>query len=289
MKALDEDRSSANSALRMLLIATGALSLALALAFFLQTPIATALWPFPASRLSNIFLASILAATAVPVMWLGVSGDFAAARGGAANLALTNTGIAMFAAQLWAREPQHTGALVYGIGSAALIILFVLILAWSRRIRFQDTRRTAPLVRVSFAVFAIGLLYFGGNLVLSKAEMFPWPLSAEQSMIYGWIFLGSAVYFAYGVWRPVWSNAKGQLLGFLAYDLVLIVPFIQHFKTVRPDLWVNLVIYVAVIAYSGGLALYYLFVKRETRLRRRRVERRVERSNGERANAREGV
>ncbi|MDB5921616.1 MAG: hypothetical protein JWN13_552, partial [Betaproteobacteria bacterium] len=38
-----------------------------------------------------------------------------------------------------------------------------------------------------------------------------------------------------------------------------------------------------------GLALYYLFVKRETRLRRRRVERRVERSNGERANAREGV
>jgi hypothetical protein len=69
----------------------------------------------------------------------------------------------------------------------------------------------------------------------------------------------------------------------------LIVPFIQHFKTVRPDLWVNLVIYVAVIAYSGGLALYYLFVKRETRLRRRRVERRVERSNGERANAREGV
>ncbi|MEA3155438.1 MAG: hypothetical protein QOK44_3027, partial [Betaproteobacteria bacterium] len=80
-----------------------------------------------------------------------------------------------------------------------------------------------------------------------------------------------------------------QLLGFLAYDLVLIVPFIQHFKTVRPDLWINLVIYVAVIAYSGGLAMYYLFLKRETRLRRQRPERRAESGNGGRAIPREGV
>ncbi|HEV7390800.1 MAG TPA: hypothetical protein VGO08_04080 [Burkholderiales bacterium] len=272
----------------MLLIATGALTLALALLFFLQTPIATALWPFPASRLSNIFIASILAATAIPVMWLGLSGDFAAARGGAANLALTNTGIAMFAAQLWTRE-QHSGALIYGVASVALIIFLAVILAWSCRIRFQDTRRTAPLVRVSFAVFAIGLLYFGGNLALSNAQLFPWPLKPEQSTIYGWIFLGSAVYFAYGVLNPVWSNAKGQLLGFLAYDLVLIVPFILHFKTVPPDLWVNLVIYLAVIVYSGGLALYYLFVNRQTRLRVPRVERRTVRSDGEGANPRARV
>jgi hypothetical protein len=259
----------------MLLVVTGALSLALALAFFLQMPVATALWPFPTSRLSNIFLASIFAATAVPVMWLGLSGDFAAARGGAANLALTNAGIAIFAAQLWTREPQHSGVLAYAGISGALCVLCLSIITWSRRLRFQDTRRTAPLVRASFAVFTIGLLYFGGRLAFSGAELFPWPLKPEQSVIYGWIFLGSAVYFAYGVWRPVWSNAKGQLLGFLAYDVVLIVPFIVHFKTVRPDLWINLVVYVVVIVYSGGLALYYLLLNPETRLRGRRLERRT--------------
>jgi hypothetical protein len=52
-------------------------------------------------------------------------------------------------------------------------------------------------------------------------------------------------------------------MGFLAYDVVLIVPFMQHFQTVRPDLWTNLVAYVAVLVYSAALAAYYLFVRRE--------------------------
>ena len=51
------------------------------------------------------------------------------------------------------------------------------------------------------------------------------------------IFLGSAIYFAYGLQRPVWGNAKGQLLGFLAYDLVLIVPFVRlSFASSLPQL-----------------------------------------------------
>ena len=43
------------------------------------------------------------------------------------------------------------------------------------------------------------------------------------------MFLGSATYFAYGIVRPRWTNAGGQLAGFLAYDLVLIVPFMTRF------------------------------------------------------------
>ena len=62
------------------------------------------------------------------------------------------------------------------------------------------------------------------------------------------------------------ANSCGQLLGFLAYDLILIVPFIGHFTTVTSDHLLSLSIYVAVLVYSGALAVYYLFVNKTTLL-----------------------
>jgi hypothetical protein len=56
------------------------------------------------------------------------------------------------------------------------------------------------------------------------------------------------------------------LLGFLAYDLVLIGPFLQHFSTVRPEMRLSLVLYTAVVVYSGLLAIYFLFLHPPTRL-----------------------
>jgi hypothetical protein len=138
---------------------------------------------------------------------------------------------------------------------------------WTTRANdFQDARPSPKFLRVSFAVFVVGLVLAGGALVLRVGNIFPWPLSAEQSVLYGWMFLGSACYFLYGVINPSWANAKGQLIAFLVYDLVLIVPFLKHFATVRPDLRINLVLYTAVLTYSGLLALYYLVLNRNTRL-----------------------
>jgi hypothetical protein len=250
-----------------LFIAVGVLALVLAAGFFLQSAWATSLWPFATSRLSNIFLSSMLAAIGVPLIWLGASGDLAAARGGAADMAMTHGGIAAFTAQAWMSNPQNAGALNYAMFSGALLIVFIALLAWTSRLSFRDTRPTPPLVRWSFAIFSVGLLFFGAKLALVTPGAFPWPLTREQSVIYGWMFLGSAVIFGYGALRPLWSNAKTQLLGFLAYDLVLLGPFIFHFETVRPELWWNLVIYVVVLSYSAALAIYYLFVDRELRLR----------------------
>ena len=69
-----------------------------------------------------------------------------------------------------------------------------------------------------------------------------------------------------GVFRPKWTNATGQLLAFLAYDLVLIAPFLKHFATVNPAHRPSLVVYTAVLIYSGVLAAYYLFVHTSIRL-----------------------
>jgi hypothetical protein len=84
-------------------------------------------------------------------------------------------------------------------------------------------------------------------------------------VLFGWIFLGASLYFIYGVARPVWHNARGQLMGFLAYDLVLILPFLVLLGDVKPEFMLSLVIYLVVIVYSGALAIYYLLISKETR------------------------
>ena len=77
--------------------------------------------------------------------------------------------------------------------------------------------------------------------------------------------MGNASYFIHGVTHPRWHHALGQLLSFLAYDLVLIFPFLSLFKTVQPEYLINLIIYVAVLFYSGAIAVYFLFVNPRTR------------------------
>jgi hypothetical protein len=118
----------------------------------------------------------------------------------------------------------------------------------------------------------VALVLLGGALVLKTDNIMPWTLTDDASVLYGWFFIGAAVYFAYGLIRPVWGNAGGQLSGFLAYDVVLIIPFLQHFANVKPNLVLNLVIYIAVLAFSGALAVYYLFINPVTRLRRLKSE-----------------
>jgi hypothetical protein len=252
-----------NRVWRPMLVVVGALALLLAVGFFFQSPLATGLWPWSTSRLSNIFIASILAASGVPVIWLGLSGDLAAMFGGAANFAITYAGIGGYSAMVYARDPNRTGALVFTVLGALLALICVVLMVATRRLAFRDTRPTPVPVRLSFTVFMLLLLYVGARLVGVSPGVFPWALNAEQSVLFGWIFLGAAAYFAYGLWQPVWSNAKGQLLGFLAYDLVLIVPFLRHFERVQPHLWINLVIYLAVIIYSGLLAIAYLYMHRD--------------------------
>jgi hypothetical protein len=83
--------------------------------------------------------------------------------------------------------------------------------------------------------------------------------------MYGWIFLGAMLYFVYAVVYPVWGNARGQLIGFLAYDLVLIVPFLAHFRVVAPEMLSSLIIYTTVVSCSGLLAVYFLLVHPTTR------------------------
>lgn len=251
------------SPLRLGLILAGLATLVLTVGFLDETSWAIDLWPWPVSRLSYIFIASILAAIALPVLWIGISGELAAMQAGAIDLAVTYGGFTVYLVTLLGDPGQPAlGAYVavFALGFVGMVITF----ARTRDIPWRDQRLMPEPVRASFALFAVMLVAAGTALVF-HADIFPWELTDETSVMFGFIYLGAAAYFVWGYLHPDWPNAQGQLVGFLAYDLVLIGPFIDQFGDVSGGRLTSLIIYTAFVLYSGGLAAYYLFVSPETR------------------------
>jgi len=246
------------------LVLGGTVTIIYAAGFFLQAPWATLIWPIKSPRLSNIFISSILAAIGTPIVWIGLADEARAMVGGALNLLVTNVGFAAAAFTFQSRNPQPV-MLIFGIFSSLMAVLCIGLVVYGQRKPFQDTKPVPGIVRDSFIVFAIALQVTSIALLTQRPNIFPWPLSGENSVMYGGIFLGAMWYFLYGVVYPVWSNARGQMIGFLAYDLVLIVPFVVHFQAIRPEMLTSLIVYTTVISYSGLLAVYFLFIHPATR------------------------
>ncbi len=246
------------------LMASGVLSLLTALAFYLQWPPALALWPWPGGRLSNVFIASILAAAAVPVIWIGLTAEVAAIAGGALNFALMYASMTLVSLAQLGEGTPHQSLLPFILVCAVLALVCAALFFWSRRLPFSDPRPAPQVVRWAFAAFVLILLAAGAALLLAAPAVFPWRLSAPESRLFGCIFLGAASYFGYAIAKPHWKNMQGPLLGFLAYDAVLIGPFVAHFHKVDPALTLSLVVYTGVIVFSATLALWALFTRRPT-------------------------
>jgi hypothetical protein len=248
-----------------LFIASGLLVLPLAAGFFFQVPhITQVFWPWPDGRLTHVFVASILAAIASPMLWIGMSGELAAARAGALNLTALSAPAAAYVLFLGVTRASPRlvlFGLAYALGAAVCVAIY----RWSRGLAFRDRRPTPAPVRTSFALFTGLLVAVGVALVLRAPHVFPWPLQPDTSVLVGLSFLGAAVYFAAGLRLPLWATATGPLIAFLAYDAVLIGPFLAHFAAVRPEHRLSLIAYVAVLLYSGALAATFLW-----RLRSRR-------------------
>lgn len=253
-----------NRIFRWVLVLGGTIAIIYAAGFFLQADWATIIWPVRSTRLSNIFISSILAAIGTPIIWIGLANEARAMFGGALNLLVTNAGFVAAAFTYYSRSPQPL-LLIFGVISCLIFIACIGLVTYSRRKPFLDTMRVPALVRISFIVFAVTLLLTSIALLARRPNIFPWALSAENSVMYGAIFLGAMWYFLYGIAYPVWSNARGQMIGFLAYDLVLIVPFLVHFQDVRPEMLTSLIVYTAVVSYSGLLAAYFLFINPASR------------------------
>lgn len=243
--------------------------LAAAAALILRVPAVIRLWPLPyTNQTSFIFVASIFAAAAASTLWCLWTHEYWALTGIALDYMTIFTPSAILLFQLSARSgsiPLRNFALIAAAGAAFGLWL----LLWSRRIPVRDRRPMPRLVLYSFAFFVVALVTVGGQLVLKTPDIMPWAIPPESRVLYGWFFLGAAAYFAHALFSPTWANAGGQLAGFLAYDLVLIVPFLSLLPTIPDHLRLNLILYIIVVSYSGLLAIYYLFINPDTRVFRR--------------------
>ena len=245
----------------------GLLLLALAFGFIFQVPFVIPIWPWPDGRLSYLFIGSILAAVSASAIWIGWAREFGALPGATVNIFVISVASAIYFLQRFF-QGNHPDLFAYDLLALLAAIVSLLAFFWSRRIPLGISTPTPKLVRISFGIF-LAALTLASLALLFHLPIFPWALNADSSVIFGCIFLGNAVYFLYGLIYPLWYHAKGQLLSFLAYDLVLIGPFLALFSTVKPKFELSLVVYIAVLIYSGAIALYYLFFNSQTRMGQR--------------------
>jgi hypothetical protein len=251
---------------RYLLLLICAVQLFFAVAFYFQWPLAVNIWPFEGTTpLTYIFIASIFAAAAASTLWPIYTRNYGALAGVGLDYAVILAPMSAYI--LWlGLGGGDSGKIVYGIICAFGALFGLWLFLWSRRLPMPDaTLPMPPLVRWSFVIFVLALLYTSTRLFLGIPTI-PWPLTPELSVIVGCIFLGAAAYFIYALLKPSWANSGGQLSGFLAYDLVLIVPFLTRLSTVASEFRTGLIVYTIVVVYSGLLAIYYLFVNKKTRL-----------------------
>jgi hypothetical protein len=129
-----------------------------------------------------------------------------------------------------------------------------------------DRRITPQWVRVAFVILAGILIVTGGAMILRVPNILPWNVDLETQQLVGALFVGDAAYFGYAALRPAWPNAAGAWLAFLAYDLILAIPLLNHFAVVREEHRIGLVLYVAVVLTTLVLSAYSLFVDRRTRI-----------------------
>lgn len=256
--------ASVPATLRYLSISIGVLLLAVGTGMGLNMSWATAAWPWPDGKLSYLFVGSILAAVSVAIIWIGWSGEWGALPAGAVTALVMTSGMSIYLFQLSSR-PGGPNLLPYALSFAFVALSSLGFFFWSRRFAIRDVRPMPVLLRVSYAIFVIVLVLAATALILRVPTIFPWPLNPDSSVMFGWIFIGDACYFLYSLLNPRWHNARAQLLSFLAYDLVLIVPFLGLFATIGQDRMPSLLLYMAVLIYSGLLAIYYLFIDPQTR------------------------
>ncbi|MEZ4498367.1 MAG: hypothetical protein R2845_16675 [Thermomicrobiales bacterium] len=243
---------------------------------------ATRLWRWDDERMSFIFLASIAAAVAAPAFWVAITGELAAWAG----VALNGTVVGMLASvYLVSRRIRdlEPGALPDLVIFATLTLVAFAVFRVAHPFPIRDDRAMPRFVRGWFTVFAAILIATGVALLIQVEHIFPWNLEPETSTLFGCFFLGAATYFLYALWRDRWVIAAGALWAFLAYDIVLAVPYVKLLADGDDGVEglygsssgggevneLSLALYLLVIGVSTLVALFAFFLHPATRVLRK--------------------
>jgi hypothetical protein len=259
------NQEQASPGLKALFFATGLAAAITAAGYVTQQHWALSSWPWADGRLSNIFVGSILAAVALPMLWIGWSGQFAAAAGGFLHLGVLLGGAASVLFSL-AVTRGGGSMLAWAAGAAAAALACFVLARWAHRLPARDRRPITRTMRAWFVLYVLILVPGGVALLWHVPGVMPWPLKPESSSVYGWILLSAVCSFVYPLLRPHVEYVYVGLLGFLAYDLVLLPPFVRHFGAVPPAFHTTLVVYTSVLALTAAISLWYLLISPHTRV-----------------------
>lgn len=253
--------------IRAVLTIVGIALIGLSGGFLFEQEWAVQAWPWQDKSLSYAFVAAMQAAIAAAVLWIAITGELGVMAAGALNLFIMMSGLTFYlGSQALA---TRTGIFIVYTLACGFFALFTLwLFLWAGKIPIRDQRPLPAIIRISYIIFILALAVVGIALILQIPDILPWVVEPPTSVVLGWMFLGDAFYFLYAVWQPRWYGAAAQLWSFLAYDLVLIVPFLLRFFIIDidPKYLDNLIVYTLILLYSGALALYCFFINPTTRI-----------------------
>ena len=261
----------------------GLLGLALVVGLYRQQGWATRVWPWPDDRLTYIYVASLAAAVAAPFLWVAWSGELVTLAPVALDSLVVNLGLAVYLG-LRAVDTDDRSLLTFAAGSAVLAVLSGLLFRWVRRVPPRDRRATPRWVRRVMAGLGLGVAVISVGLLGRVDGLYPWDLRPETSTMFGVVYLGVAVYFAYAALHPAWPMTTGQLLGFMAYTAVLVKPYLDLLRERLSDdpagtplygsyvvgddgpNMLSLGVFLSVLSFGTAIGVWTLVARRDTRI-----------------------
>lgn len=225
----DDASAKRLSNLRFLVIAIVAAQMPVGIGLFRNASWATDLWPLPDVRMTYIFLASMVASTAALILWPVMRNDLGALRAAAFNLSLATPPIGLYL--LWlGRHGDNRDLISPGITFLLFGVAWMAISRWLRNVPVRSTRQLPKFVRIVFVGFCVLLIPLGGALLFQVEDVFPWTISPENSTVAGIMFLSAAALFIFILVHPLWMYGEAGFASFLAYDVVLAVPYLDFFR-----------------------------------------------------------
>jgi hypothetical protein len=206
------------------------------------------------------FLGAVAGGISASTLWIAISGELRAIAGGTLTL-MAFYAILSVSVGILSQQDGSASLSAVAVGSAVASLLFATLFVRARQYPIRDSRPLPVPVRVSFVLYSALLAIVGLAILFRVANVFPLSLSPLGEAVIGSFFVGAACYFAYGLRHPIWGNAAGQMWAFLAYDAMLIIPFVLQFGHFEPGHLASLIVNTAVLICSGGLSAYYLLLQ----------------------------
>jgi hypothetical protein len=262
---------------QFIFILVGLVFTAFAVGFMARTPWTLKLVPLPSGTAYNndtlglMFIASMVVAWGVSSVYIGATGKLAPAVTSAINYILVFGGTGILYLQLYfqaANPSSLTPLLTTGFVSVLVALLSIFLLWALRNEGVGDPTQMPKALRIAIGVMTLFVGMTSVSLIVFKVNLLPWGGTTVFGVVYGWLFLGTGASLLYGLVRNKWEIVASQLLAFLAYDIVLIPPFIDFFSKVQADKLPGFIMYFGFVVGSGIIAVYYLFFDARTRITR---------------------